>query len=387
MKTTVQQLRDKLANWPKYPGAEKLPASSTCNKGFPSCFNLSFGEPDMVDRFGQYLDYESDFIYSKIQPCIRHQDLELSIIPSPDQHRYLTVFDMADVGGLIILKDGAAKQQAITEFSVDSLMEFLLTELKLDKTKLRIAYFGGGTVREATDGKYPLDNSIPEDPYRSYYQTKWGLTTEQFLPNYNRDTFLALNVFGLPTPWGYRNEVFYEHQGKLVDIATIEYLCFRPVMDEMDGIVDLEPFESAFAISAVGVERVAMVVNDLSAVWEIDTIKPLLDQVIEDAHKPNYYIAVALTQALRVLHRVFTDSAWTDFNKRRKEYARNYLRVLTEKADLLGIGLTPDRLLGWITLNAQLQPFYPELAGKADQAAGEINRRLEVMRNDPSKRS
>jgi len=71
---TNQELRKILHDFPKYPGCKHVKPASVCNSGFPSSFNLSFGEPEMHELFGQYLDYSHDLIYSKIQPCIRHQD-------------------------------------------------------------------------------------------------------------------------------------------------------------------------------------------------------------------------------------------------------------------------------------------------------------------------
>jgi len=74
----------------------------------------------MHEAFGQYLDYDHDLVYSKIQPCIRHQDWEIIKDDLENRYRYLSVFDMADVGGMIILLDGSKWQEA-AHFSITAM--------------------------------------------------------------------------------------------------------------------------------------------------------------------------------------------------------------------------------------------------------------------------
>ncbi len=266
-------LRKVIVDFPKFSGAKSISPASVCNDGFPGTFNLSFIESEWLDEFqGQYLNYDHDFIVSKIQPCIRHQDWEIIKNDSVNRYRYLGVFEMADIGGVINLTDGKRIDE-VTQFSMESLYKFLVKTINLSPNKLRITYCTGGNVKHLTGGKYQFDKKLSKDIFVENW-VKLGINNEQLIPDDTRDTLLSLNIFGLPAPWGYRNEILYDHQGKLLDIATFEYLYYRPIFDG-DKIVDLKKWEHCFSVSAIGVERVLMVKNNISQITECDHIKPI----------------------------------------------------------------------------------------------------------------
>src|SRR3989344_6380377 len=102
----IQQLRKIISGCPKFSGAKIVKPSSVCNNGFPGTFNLSYAEAEMIENFGQYLDYDKDLIYSKIQPVIRFQDWSHVVNCGEHSYRYLSVFDLADIGGSVALKNG-----------------------------------------------------------------------------------------------------------------------------------------------------------------------------------------------------------------------------------------------------------------------------------------
>jgi len=380
---TNQELRKILHDFPKYPDCKHIKPASVCNSGFPSSFNLSFGEPEMHEQFKQYLDYSHDLIYSKIQPCIRHQDWEIILNDKQNRYRYLSLFDMADVGGLIIKTD-PGKQDEITKFSIDSMMLFF-NKIGLDKNKIKIAYFVETPIEQATNGKYKINKVFPTDPMIGYWKEKYSLKDEQLIPNQNRDTMLALNVFGLPTPWGYRNEVFYEHDNKLWDIGTMEYLPYRPVFDQNGEIIDIEKQKHSFAISAIGVERVLTILNNFKNVWEIDTIKPLIDLVSQFSEEKNDINAMIVAQSLRVLHKINSEiESYSSLNSRRKEYIRGFYRSYFEHIKKLKIKDSGKMLKELLLLNSNLNSFDLELKNSIDKTAKEFILRQESFLNDKS---
>lgn len=379
----IQEIREKLINFPKYAGTKQYPSASVCNDGFPSCFNLSFAENELFKEFGQYLNYDKDLIYSKIQPCIRHQDFDSILKDSDDRYKYLSVFDMADVGGFIVLLDGQ-KQEETIKFSITSMLKFL-EEVGLDKNNLKISCFDETSINEATAGKYPLDKKLPTDPMLNYWKEVSKLTDDHFIADHTRDTLLSLRVFGLPTPWGYRNEIFYNHKGKLLDIGTVEYLPYRPVYDDEGKITDIVEFNHSVAISAVGVERIAMAVNGLDNVWEVDTIAPLIQQITEISKTNNAMSAMIVAQSLRAIHRVVTDAGtYSSLNNRRKEYLRNFYRAFFQELETLGIESESSLYKDLLAKNAELQPFYPELSESIDKTITEIEIRKQSFLEDKS---
>ncbi len=376
------KLREILTDFPKYKGTEIIKPSNLVNSGFPSCFNLSFGEGPMHELFGQYLDYDKNLIFSTIQSCIRHEDWEKIVSKDPECYRYLNLFDMAGVGGMTILLDGKNSEE-VAKFHMKSELEFL-KKIGLDIGKLKILYFTETPIEEATKGKYDIEKLFPTDPYYKYW-VELGLKPEQLEANKTRDTMLALNVFGLPTPWGYRYEILYSYENKLWDIGTVEYLTYRPTFDETSKVIDIIPFNHCLGASVVGLERIATILNKKSNVWEVDTIYPLIELVKEKSEGKEESDAVVIIQAFRAIHKIIADgNIYSDLNTRRKEYIRGFYREFFERCKKLGIIYNQEFLTELIELNAKLNPWYPELLASKYIMAKEFGLREESFKNDRS---
>ncbi len=366
----IQELRRLVSEVPRFPGAKLVRPASVCNEGFPGTFNLSYSEAEMIEQFGQYLDYKHDFIYSKIQPVIRFQDW--LHIAKNDEHcyRYLSVFDLADIGGGIILKDAKRLNEAVV-FSLNQLFAFLVNNVGLDKSKLRISYFAGGQVSDVTKGKYNFEQILSADERIGHWRSL-GLTDEQFIHDKSRATLLALNVFGLPTPWGYRHEVNYLHEGKLLDIATFEYLFLRPIF-EGQRVVKVRLWEHAFVISAIGLERVLMAKNNLKQITDCAHISPLVEIILSQSVLKNEVSARILCQALRVIHRIFSDcGSYKSLSVRRKEKMRIFYKAVFSAANELGLVISQENLKDWLDLNASLQEYSVELKTLVGRTVEEV---------------
>lgn len=368
----ILELRKLISGCQKFSGAKTMKHSPVCNGGFPGTFNLSFTESDLIKEFhGQYLDYDHDFVYSKIQPCIRHQDWDIIKSDEKNRYRYLSVFDMADIGGAVCLVNGD-KLDEIAEFSAENLYSFLVKQLGFSPDKFRIKYCRGGSITSLTKGKYPLDTVLPADPKIELWR-KLGIHDNQFIPDNTRDTLLALHIYNLPTPWGYRNEIFYDYQGKLLDIATFEYLFLRPIFDVDGKIRDLHQWEHCFVISAIGIERILMVLNGHKTVMECDHIKPLTELVLRDAHKESHVDAIILVEGLRAIHRIVADAGeYRNLSTHRKQKIRDYYTGLLDAMHQLGIQIDSVTIERYVRRNAELQPYYPELTQAVDATVAEI---------------
>ncbi|MDP2812594.1 MAG: hypothetical protein Q8O32_02785 [bacterium] len=378
----IHELRNIIINYPKFPGTQTVSRASVCNDGFPGTFNLSYSEAEMIEHFGQYLDYDKDLIYSKIQPVIRFQDWEHIAIADEHSYRYLSVFDLADIGGSIVLKQNKNWQKTV-QISIDSLAKFLFDVILLDKTKIRISYFQGGDVSQVTKEKYKLNFKLPTDETREFWK-QHGIQEKQFIPDESRDTLLALNVFGLPTPWGFRHEINYLHNGKLLDIATFEYLFYRPIFNN-NTLVGLRRWEHLFVISAVGLERLLMVINNFHHITECSHIRPLVESILNVATEKKESEAEILTQALRAIHLIITDcDSYTNLSPRRKEKLRSFLKAVISSHNKLGISLSKTNLEKWFKLNTELQPFYPELKKSVKRTVREVAEAQKRLQTDKS---
>lgn len=366
----IQQLRKMISGCPKFSGTKVVNHASVCNEGFPGTFNLSFTEAEMIKSFGQYLDYDKDLIYSKIQPVIRFQDWSHVERSDEYSYRYLSVFDLADIGGSISLKNGEDWENGV-RFSINSLAAFLFEKLQLDKSKIRISYFTGGNVSQVSKGKYDLNFDLPPDSSVKFWKMQ-GINESQLVGDKTRDTLLTLNIYGLPTPWGFRHEINYLHDGKLLDIGTFEYLFYRPIF-EKNKLIDLHRWEHLFVISAVGLERLLMVKNDFSRITDCAHIKPLIESLLETSKNKDYQQAEILSQALRAVHRIISDcDGYINLSRQRKEKLRSFYKAILMCRNKLGMKLNRKQLETLLRQNAELQSFYPELETSVTKTVEEI---------------
>jgi hypothetical protein len=145
-----------------------------------------------------------------------------------------------------------------------------------------VTYFGGGaTAREIEASikapgrqlKVEVDSIIEADPFSKEAFLEYGLREKQLLPNNTRDNFLTSNWDVFTAPWGYRNEVHYRLQGGvMLDIATIENLIFKPIVEERAGVkyvVDVVPWDKCFVINGAGIERLALATTSLEHLFDI----------------------------------------------------------------------------------------------------------------------
>lgn len=380
----MQKLRKIIFDFPKFPKTKFTKPDSVCNVGFPGNFNISFMEAKWIEKFnGQYLNYDHDLIISNIQPCIRHQDWETILNDSKNRHRYLSVFEMADIGGSMSLVDNE-KMDEVVSFSIKGLYDFLVDKVGLSRENLRIEYCAGGVIKDLTKNKYPLNKKISSDKYIRYWK-EFGIKANQFIPDKTRDTLLALHIYGIPTPWGYRNEILYKHNNELIDIGTFECLCYRPIFNDKKEIIDIKPWEHCFVVSAIGIERVLMVANRYKSIMDCDHIKPILNQILSYSKYKDLASATIFTEAIRTIHRIVTDcGGYKKLSKKRKQKIRAYFRSLLISSKKLKLIINKIVLADILKINAQSQDYYPELLNSIKKTAEEILLANERFKKDKS---
>lgn len=352
------ELKEKLSNLPKYPGTTQVNSAPMINEGYPSNFNLSFAYYEWTQKEGQkgsakqYISFAGDMFYSKCQPCIRTQDWKTIVENGKDKYRYLSYFHMMDVSGLIARTD-PEYQIEIGNFAINSLIT-LFKELDLDLNKVHIAYCGGGKVSDLSNGKYTFDKNVPRDPFYDEW-IRVGIPEKNMVCDKTRDTFLSLRNYSRPSPWGYRNEIFYKHKGKLLDIATIEHLCFEPVFDEQMNIIDIIDYRHSFSISAVGMERLLVVLNHLDDIRQVDILEPLFDYIRNSIDGVTDRDADILIQTIRPIQAIISDGGqWKNLNSRRKELMRAFYMEFANICSKYNINVGNNIIVDLLKMNADL---------------------------------
>lgn len=376
MNLTNKKLREMITKLPRIKGTKKYPNYSVVHEGFPGKFNLSFTEAEMLKEFNSYLNINHDFIYSKIQPCIRNLDFDI-ILKNNKDITHLALFDLADIHGQMILSSNKNMEDKL-RFSIKSLWDFLTKKLGFKPNQIYISSFAGGNVKQVTKGKYDFEKKLPEERLARNMWLEMGLNEKNILKYTSRETFLALNL-QRPTPWGYRNEIFIKVKGKLIDVATLEYLIFKPVFKK-DKIVDIIPADFLLIVSGCGLERTLMAKNQLKHIVECDHIFPIYEEILKLSNKKDNHKAFIITESLRSIHRVFTDSnGYTNLSRTRKALIRKYLRALRD--NLKKLKISPEKIKYLLSLNSKLQDYYPELKKGEKQTYKNIFQYINTLEN------
>lgn len=223
-----QDFREKIKNLNKYKGCITAERCPLVNLGFPGSFNMSFGEHSMLKEYGKYQFFDHDYVFSAIQQVIRHNDLFDGVKNNPQ--KYLGIFEMSDIYGLIMLKE-KINLENLQNNQVKKTIG-LLIDLGIKKENIYPKYCGGGKVQKLTNGKYKFDKLIPEDLTTLNALLNEGIPKENILKDFTRDTFLALHLASGNIAWGYRTEIEVKTKIGFLDVATIEIFMWDPVFNK-----------------------------------------------------------------------------------------------------------------------------------------------------------
>lgn len=335
---------------------------SVINDGFPGTFNLSFSETEFLEEFQDFLDIKHELNYLKIQPCIRHNDfLQILKKHSKKSYMYLGLFDMA---GVCFASKNPQLLNQQTEKLIESVYNFLVEKLKLSNKNIFIKCFSGGKVAEVTRGKYLIDKNIDKDSLSIKKWTGLGIHKDNILSDNTRDSLLTLYLHR-PTPWGYRTEILYKlPNGEFLDIGTIEYFPWKPLMKDGE-IIDFTEWENSCCLVVFGLERLNYLVNNLKHIREVDSINPIFNRILKDSQNKDENSAFILSECVRTSQRILTDSDGYENlsrNRRRKlgDYTNEMFRILSK------LEISEDKIKEYLKIHANLSPWYPELGQKLE---------------------
>ncbi len=351
---TYQDFREKIKNLQKYPGTVAIDRCPLVTPGFPGAFNMSFGEDPILKEFGKYQFFDHDAAFSTIQQVIRHNDVFGGVKIQPE--KYLGLFEMADIFGLIMLKENVDFKD-LQEKQVRATIK-LLTDLGIQKSDIYPRYCSGGSVKKLTNGKYSFDFEIPEDVLTLNSLIETGIPKANIIRDYSRDTLLALNLASGNIAWGYRTEIEVKSNDRLVDVAAIELFLWDPLFNEGGQITGLKDISYTLALTVTGVERLYMVAHGLPDVREIDHIEKLYNFVKDEGDVDVEY--------LRTLHAIMADKEEFGFElgKHRRVYMNRMVR---------DINVPKEKIRNLLAMNVELQPWHPELQNGVESTMAYIN--------------
>lgn len=321
-------------------------------------------------KYGDFVDVAIGDSFEKIQPAIRIHDFENFYLDNEDgdgQHLALFIL-LTIVGGKVIDIDESKREYAET---VEKLFAFFM-KAELDSSRLKATYFSGNTAKniemsrkkEKHEKKILVDKYIKADDFQDLL-LRGGLSEKQLKGVNTRDNYLTLNWYNLVAPWGYRNEFFYLlPNGQWLDIGTIERLNTRPIVRITEKnesfVIGLEKWNRSIIIDGIGFERILMAKEGVSDILDTSLLKPLVSFLISRCK--NYK---GICEALRTLHRIFTDVEWCTLSRHQKKRVKTMIRHCGN----LPIPIISD----FLHLHAEQYAFiFPELVGGIERTLEEI---------------
>lgn len=259
---------------------------------------------------------------------------------------------MADLTGIINLRE-RPDYEVLQRKQVRDLVSFL-GSFGISSDSIHPSYCVGGRVSELTSGKYTFPFIIPEDSLSKSAFLEAGVPEENLIADSSRDTLLSLYLHR-PTGWAYRNEVNVnigkKGQPTLLDVGTLEYFLWNPLFNDKGhaskNIVGLEEMDNGISICALGLERLAMAINGLNRVQDVDYIQ-------------NFYSGFRGTilqgESLRALHRIYSDIQTMDVTpgRHQKEKIKRFIGNLCG----VDIALIRDSL----EFHSKTQPWHDNLS-------------------------
>jgi hypothetical protein len=365
---TYAQLRDRLRQWPKYPGCHSPPRAPLITPAFPGAFNLSFTEHHWLPEYGAYLDRDHDYAFSTVQSCVRLGDF--AALGEGTSRHHLGVFELSDLCGAIALCQ-RPDYRSLQSWQIEQLVGLLGT-LGIGPERLHVSYSAGGRVAELTAGRYQFEQPIPPDSLSQEGFLAAGVPPAQLQPDSTRATFLALHVHR-PTPWGYRNEVHLEVERtgrtELLEIATVEYFLWRPRFrngqSSPKAIVGLDPLETGATLIACGLERLATAVNRLDRIHDVDYLQPFYRQLGPALGRELEASDYLIGESLRTLHRIYADLAFHPQAEHTRagpdSLSRHRRKKLARLKRCIPSQLARPALERLLLAHSQTQPWHPHL--------------------------
>lgn len=328
---------------------------------YPGQFCYCLDEIQWYEKYGNFIDIPVGENFQKIQPAIRMRDFKNFYCGQVESLQHLGLFAMATVtGGKVISSEDGKRNY---KESVHGILQ-LISLTGLNPAQLKVTYFSGNTAgniemsrkKETQERKILVNDYIPEDNFKEVL-LECGINECQLEGVNTRDNYLTSNWYNIIAPWGYRNEFLYQLPcGEYLDIGTIERLTIEPVIQKVaDGnrVIAIREWNKNIIINAAGIERLIMAVEKMSTIQDISLLAPFGQ------------INTKTREALRILHRVFTDAEWRILSRQKKELLRFLMQTLK--------GLSVGFLRELLYIHAeQYRSIFPELSDGIEKTIEEI---------------
>lgn len=259
----LQTINDTFSDFAEEKGFKLKPSIGLLSPAFPNEFNVSAGHDYSLEIFNEEEPLRNPVRYALIDQCFRRIDLDVT--GYSDYH--LSLFRIALFGyGVCSEYFGEVVGNAISVY-----LELLTRVLRIPEENLLITAFDGWEERSiSSDDGHLLAKAF----------TIGGISKKQILPiTGRRNFFLAQNSKCA----GPTCEIFFKmddtKEGRFIEIGSVNLYRYR----NEGGI--LSKAENAVLVTAIGIERTLVALQQVSSVFHIDCIEPLIKVVVEELNQ------------------------------------------------------------------------------------------------------
>lgn len=332
---TYKEIRDQYISFFKSKGHTEIPSASLIPENDPSVLFVNAGMFPLVPFLkGQAHPQGNRLVNS--QRCLRTGDID-----EVGDETHCTTFEML---GNWSLNDYFKKE------AIEMTIEFFVEKLGIDMNVIYVTVFEG-------------ERDIPQDDvsiniWKEIF-SKYGIEAnvgenERIMPKGRSDNWWGLSTGG---PCGPDSEMFRKMEdGTLVEIGNnvfMEYLLedgmYKPL-----GIHNVD--------FGGGLDRLAMISQGKSSIFEIDIYKPILDKVIELSNIQDIKSQRIVTDHIKAATWVIMDGVIP--GKTQQGYIlRRLIRRAVRHGRKLGIEVNFTKIIGEVCID-QFKDIFPKLEEK-----------------------
>jgi alanyl-tRNA synthetase len=314
-------------------GFELLPRASMLDPSIPMSFVMSAGLVQIETSLAQ-ASMRSGNQFVLVQSCFRHFDLES--VGRDGTH--LSFFEMP----------GAFTFGPNNKLETIQRVWFLATAvLGIDQDRIWVTYFKGGSI---------FQNSLAEDVETRKIWQSLGIPSERIIGLAGNYWIQGRGIVNMPTPrkCGPNTEMFFDlgvdkncgadcapgcNCGRFIEFSNSLFIGYE--MEKENNA--LSPIPEPFTETVFGTERVSMILQEVSSVFDIERFKPVINLIRQFTDKddlPTAIISVGervIADHIRALYYLIADGAPPPGKNGRERIIKLLIRRVLAHMYILGI--------------------------------------------------
>ena len=339
MSMEIAQISQQFTEYYTTRGFQPLPRAPMLDPSIPMSFVMSAGLVQIETSLAQ-ASSRSGNQFVLVQSCFRHFDLES--VGRDGTH--LSFFEMP----------GAFKFGPNNKVETIQRMWFLATEvLGIERERIWVTYFKGGNV---------FNNDLPEDKNTQKIWLELGVPAERVIGLPGNYWIQGRGIENMSTPrkCGPNTEMFFDlgadkacgsdcmpgcYCGRFVEFSNSLFIAYE--MEKLSN--SLSPIPEPFTETVFGAERVSMILQGASSVFDIESYQSVIGMIRRFIHKVNLPGAITciservIADHIKALYFLIADGAPPPGKNGRERIIKLLIRRVLAHMYILGID-SPDFL-------------------------------------------